>query len=673
MQIEVKGRNTPVNDELREYVERRFRKVANQASELARLEIELKEEKGEHVAEGALKLKGVTLRAQERASDMGARDRRDLDGALTGREAHLAQHPALKEATVVGREIEPGVKRLIAYVVPREAAAVTTRELRRYLEDRLPQYMVPSAFVTLDELPLTPSGKIDRKSLPLPSLEREEDDETFVAPTSPVEEVLAGIWRKALRLDQVGVNDNFFELGGDSILAVQVAVRAKQAGLKFAPMDIFVHQTLAELAEKVGSQSLLQAEQGQVTGPVPITPSQQRWLATSSIDDINKSTTVIVDLQPNVDPDLLEQALEQLISHHDALRLRFTQDGPDWHQFNGGIEHSRPLVRMDLSHLPESELSLACDTVITNLQAELDLTQGTTIQAAFMRLAGDRRARLVLAVHALAADDQSWDILLSDLQLAYEQLSGGETVRFAPKTTSFRQWAQSLLTGASELDASGAEPEADRSTPLPVDLEGETVIREFDTIDVSLHLGKLIGEDQEPPNLEWSQLALRALKQVIGAWAETDQILIDVLTDARTEPSETVNLSRTVGPLTFGRAGTRAQITYGFMDQSEIVAFESCLFDRMSETLSWKRAHSSMLEVFGSVSGRQFRFEWAFSKQHFFRATIEELATSFAEELEALIKSALMGESEYEEESYLNDFNWGQKELDRVKAVVGRR
>ena len=164
-------------------------------------------------------------------------------------EAHLAQHPALKEATVVGREVEPGVKRLVAYVVPREPEGVTNRELRRYLEERLPQYMVPSAFVTLEELPLTASGKIDRKSLPLPSFEREEDEETFVAPTSPVEEVLAGIWRKALRLDQIGVNDNFFELGGDSILAVQVAVRAKQAGLKLAPMDIFESQTLALLAE----------------------------------------------------------------------------------------------------------------------------------------------------------------------------------------------------------------------------------------------------------------------------------------------------------------------------------------------------------------------------------------------------------------------------------------
>jgi amino acid adenylation domain-containing protein/natural product biosynthesis luciferase-like monooxygenase protein len=583
-------------------------------------------------------------------------------------EAHLAQHPALKEALVVGHEVESGVKRLVAYVVPREPEGVTNRELRVFLEERVPQYMVPSAFVTLDELPLTASGKIDRKSLPEPSFERDEDKESFVAPASPVEEVLAGIWRRALRLDQVGVNDNFFELGGDSILAVQVAVRAKQAGLKVAPMDIFDTQSLKELSERVGSQSLLQAEQGQVTGPVPITPSQQHWLATGSIDAINKITTIMVDLQPDVDPDLLEQALEQLISHHDALRLRFTQDGPDWHQFNGAIEHSRPLVRMDLSRLPESELTLACETLISNLQTELDLTQGTTMQAAFVRLAGERHARLVLAIHALAADDQSWEILLSDLQLAYEQLSGGESVRFAPKTTSFKQWAQSLLAGASEVE----EHEVERTSQLPVDIEGETVIREFDSVDVSLHLTELLGENEEPPNLEWDELALRALKQVVRSWAETDQVVIDVLKDVRTEPSDTVNLSRTVGPLTFGRAD-RPQLTFGFIDRNDLVLFESCLFFRPVETSKWKRAHTSMLEVFSSIAGRQIRTEWAFSKQHFFRETIEQLAARFAEALETLIRSALAGDADYAEESYLTDFNFDQQELDRLKAVVSRR
>jgi iturin family lipopeptide synthetase A len=595
-------------------------------------------------------------------------------------EAHLAQHPALKEATIAGREIEPGVKRLIAYVVPRESGAITNRELRRYLEDKLPEYMVPSAFVTLDAMPLTASGKIDRQALPLPAFEREDVAESFVAPKSPVEEVLAGIWRKALRLDQVGVNDNFFELGGDSILAVQVAVRAKQAGLKLAPMDIFENQTLAELADKVGSQSLLQAEQGQVTGPVPITSSQKRWLDATSVQDSQKTTTVIVDLKAEVDPDLLEQALEHLVSHHDALRLRLTQDGPDWHQFNGAVEHTRPLVRMDLARLPESELTLAEDTVVTNIQAELDLSQGTTIQAAFMQRPGDRPARLVLAIHALAADDRSWEILLSDLQLAYEQLSLGEIVRFAPKTTSFKEWAQGNVDQSDDLNRK-------YHSQLPIDVpDGENTIREFGTIDVVLQLESLAPDSGEPPDLEWDQLALRAIAKVIGNRTGTDEIWIDVLQDVRTQVSENLNLSRTVGTLTApyptcvtvtadeilvseSNSGCVADVSFGFMDQSDIFAFESVLFERPVETLRWKRAHASLLEVFGSMSGRQLRFEWAFSRQHFLPATVEHLAASFVEELQSLIKSSL----EYSTDTYLTDFNWEQQELDRVKSLISNR
>jgi natural product biosynthesis luciferase-like monooxygenase protein/amino acid adenylation domain-containing protein len=595
-------------------------------------------------------------------------------------EAHLSQHLAIREATIVGHEVEPGVKRLIAYVVPREAGAVTSRELRRYLEDKVPEYMVPSAFVILEAMPLTASGKIDRKALPLPAFERNDTDEAFVAPKSPIEEVLAGIWRKVLRLDQVGINNNFFELGGDSILAVQVAVRAKQAGLKLAPMDIFENQMLAELADKVGSQSLLQAEQGQVTGPVPITASQKRWLETSSINDREKTTTVVVDLRAEVDPELLEQALEQLVSHHDALRLRFTpaEDG-NCHQFNGVVEHSRPLVRMDLSRLPESELTLAMETVITNIQAELDLSRGTTIQAAFIRLPQNRGTRFVLAIHALAADDRSWEILLSDLQLAYEQLSLGESVRFAPKTTSFKQWAQKNVAKSESFSG-------EHRSRLPVDVNGtEETISEFDMVNVSLHLDSLVADGAEPPQLEWDQLALRVLAKVIAAWTATSEVLIDVLEDQRAQASDTMNLSRTIGPLTLARpismtvtndevifselhSERRADVTFGFMDQSDFFAFDSVLFERPLETFSRQRAHASWLEVFGSILGRQIRFEWAFSKQHFAHAAVAQLAARFADDLEIVLKAAL----EHSPDAYLTDFNWEQQDLDQVRSVISK-
>jgi hypothetical protein len=180
-------------------------------------------------------------------------------------------------------------------------------------------------------------------------------------------------------------------------------------------------------------------------------------------------------------------------------------------------------------------------------------------------------------------------------------------------------------------------------------------------------------------------LALRAAAKVIAAWAETDQIAVDVLKDARAQAADNLNLSRTVGPLTIAHPVSAkvtgdeitiaesserwADVSFGFMDQSDIFAFESVLFERPVETLKWKRAHASLLEVFGSMSGRRLRFEWAFSKQHFLAATIERLAESFVAELQALIKSSL----EYSTDTYLTDFNWEQQDLDRVRSVISHR
>jgi hypothetical protein len=265
----------------------------------------------------------------------------------------------------------------------------------------------------------------------------------------------------------------------------------------------------------------------------------------------------------------------------------------------------------------------------------------------------------------LAADDRSWEILLADLQLAYEQLKGGETVRFAPKTTSFKQWAQ-------EYPSDGTGRASVQLAPLPLDFpEAGTAIHDFGTAAVALHLDSILGEDAEPPELEWHQLALNSASRAIAQWAGTE-IPIDVLNDVRNEPSDTMNLSRTVGPLTLGAAGTTSPIAFGFMDQSDIFAIESCLFERPLDTLKWKRAHAGHLEIFGSIAGRQLQFEWAYSKQHFLPATIEQLAAEFVAELGILIKASLTAGGEYAADSYLDDFNWEQRELDKVRSAVNK-
>jgi amino acid adenylation domain-containing protein len=167
-------------------------------------------------------------------------------------ESVLGQHAGVREAVVLAREDSPGDKRLVAYVVPRQEPAPTINELRSFLKEKLPEYMIPSAFVLLDALPLTPNGKLDRQALPAPDQNRPEPEESYIAPRTPVEEMLAEIWAEVLKLDKVGVHDNFFELGGHSLLATQVISRVRNTFLvEVGVRSLFEMPTVAHLAKAI--------------------------------------------------------------------------------------------------------------------------------------------------------------------------------------------------------------------------------------------------------------------------------------------------------------------------------------------------------------------------------------------------------------------------------------
>jgi amino acid adenylation domain-containing protein/non-ribosomal peptide synthase protein (TIGR01720 family) len=473
-------------------------------------------------------------------------------------EAVLGQHPAVDETVVVVREDVPGNKRLVAYVVVNQATAATIPYLQQFLKQKLPAYMMPSAFVLLDALPLTPNGKVDRHALPTPDMTSSEGEEALVAPQTPVEKVLAGIWAEVLGLEKLGIHNNFFEVGGDSILSIQIIARANQAGLKLTPKQLFQYPTIAELATVAGTTSVFQAEQGRVTGEVLLTPIQRWFFEQEFAEPHHWNQAMLLEVRQRLDPALLSRVVQQLLIHHDALRLRFVFSASGWQQINALPDEVVPCTRVDLSALPEAEQRPAIEAAAAELQASLNLESGPLVRVALFDLGPNQLNRLLLVIHHLAVDGVSWRILLEDLHRAYQQVSYGETMKLPPKTTSFQGWAQQL---SEYVQSAVLEQELDYwlvssrfgVAPLPVDYpagKNANTVASACNVSVSLSAEETRALLQDVPqayNTQINDVLLTALVQTFAQWTGTGCLQVDLEGHGREEILEGVDLSRTVG------------------------------------------------------------------------------------------------------------------------------
>jgi amino acid adenylation domain-containing protein/non-ribosomal peptide synthase protein (TIGR01720 family) len=473
-------------------------------------------------------------------------------------EAVLGQHQAVDEAVVVVREDVPGNKRLVAYVVVNQSPAPSIQELHHFLKQQLPDYMVPSALVLLEGLPLTPNGKVDRRALPAPEMNRPEWSGALVSPRTRVEEQLAGIWTDVLGLEQVGIHDNFFEVGGDSILSIQIVARANQVGLKLTPKQLFQHQTIAELAQVAGTAQVNQAEQGLVTGEVLLTPIQ-RWFFEQELPQPHHwNQAMLLEVRQPLDVVVLQRAVQQLLVHHDALRLRFVRQPDGWQQVNALPDQTLPVTRVDLSALPKAEQTAAIEAAATELQASLSLESGPIVRVALFDLGSNQPNRLLFVIHHLAVDGVSWRILLEDLQTGYQQLSRQEAMKLPPKTTSFQNWAQCLSEYAQspaleqELDY-WLDSSRSAVAPLPVDYPaGKDAKTVTSACNVSVYLSAeetraLLQEVPKAYHTQINDVLLTALVQTFAQWSGTRCLLVDLEGHGREEILEAVDLSRTVG------------------------------------------------------------------------------------------------------------------------------
>ncbi|WP_120313386.1 non-ribosomal peptide synthetase, partial [Mycobacterium mantenii] len=479
-------------------------------------------------------------------------------------EAALAGLDGVEVAVVIAREDRPAALRLVGYVT----GTVDPAEARAALAERLPAYMVPTAVMVLEQLPLTVNGKLETRALPAPDYHAGE----YRAPGNAVEEILAGIYAEVLGVERVGVDESFFELGGDSILSLQVVARARAAGLTCRPRDVFVEQTVARLARVAGVTDGASDVVDEGVGPVPATPIM-RWLQGiesfgGPIDQFNQ--TVMVQAPAGVTAADVAKVLQALVDRHAMLRLRVDRDEA------GGWSLQAPepgSVRAGDCLRSVDELS---DEALLDARSRLNPAAGSMLSALWVEPTG----QLTVIIHHLAVDAVSWWILLEDLNVAWALHSAGQPVELPPAGTSFAKWATLLTEHARRPDVVRQAGAWKRVTATPAALPAANP--ELDTyasagrMSVELDAettGALIGEVPTAFHAGIQDILLIAFGL---AWAEflgdaAESIGIDVEGHGRHEElAADIDLSRTVGwfttkyPVSLGVAGLSwAQVADG--------------------------------------------------------------------------------------------------------------
>ena len=475
----------------------------------------------------------------------------------------LAGLAGVEQAAVIAREDRPGDKRLVGYIT----GTADPTEIRAALAERLPAYMIPAAVVVLEALPLTPNGKLDKRALPAPEYTAGE----YRAPTSAVEEILAGIYAQVLGLERVGVDESFFDLGGDSILSMQVVARARAAGLVCRPRDVFVEQTVAGLARVAG---VADGEAGPVDegiGPVIATPIM-RWLASvdGPVDEFNQ--TMVVSAPVGVTEADVVVVLQGLLDRHAMLRLRVDDDRA------GGWSLQVPEVGAVDARSCLHSVDVLSDEALVGARSRLDPAAGVMLSALWVGAAG----QLVLIIHHLAIDGVSWRILLGDLNIAWAQHRGGQPVELPAVGTSFARWASLLgehAQAAAVVERVEAWKQVAAAPALPAVPERDTYAS-AGQLSVSLDTEitrMLLGEVPAAFHAGIQDILLiafgLAVAQFLGNGAVP--IGIDVEGHGRAEElGSDVDLSRTVGWFT---TKYPVSLAVGGLSWAQVIAGEAAL------------------------------------------------------------------------------------------------
>ncbi|MER2513276.1 MAG: non-ribosomal peptide synthase/polyketide synthase [Nitrosomonas ureae] len=603
-------------------------------------------------------------------------------------EAQLQLQPDVREAVVVARE-GPGGMRLVAYVSLHAGYAGDAAALRESLGNTLPDYMIPSAIIVLESLPLNANGKVDRKRLPEPEF---LSTDRYEAPQGEIEEALAGIWQEILGIGRIGRNDNFFELGGDSILSLQIVTKVRRAGWKITPRQLFERQTIAALAILAKPVETIAGgihEQAVSAGePVPMLPIQLEFFEQKIPSRHHWNQAMPLRIRQSLNALLLEQALKAMVQHHRALRSCYEEQADGrWTQI------PTESISQDLLWKRHATNAEQLTALCNEAQRSLNLQQGPLIRGMLVDMA-DHTQRLLLVIHHLVIDGVSWRILMEDLETAYTQALRGETTLLPENTSDYSIWTQRLQQYAHNHATEFAHWQnlANTSADLPCDFpQGSKRMQCYQKITVNLNQEQTQALLKDAPaayRTQVNDLLLSALGNALCHWSGHKEILVDLEGHGREDLYPEIDLSRTIGwftsifPVVLSSSGDLARRIkqtkeylrripnkglgyglfkyYGTEEQRQILAglpkaqvvfnylgqFDANFAEDTLWTLAGESVGESMdaevlqqhdLLVNSHIYGGEFCLEVSYSAARYLKATIEAFVNAFMVELEGVI------------------------------------
>lgn len=622
-------------------------------------------------------------------------------------EQALTKHSQVSQAAVVLREVE-NKRELAAYVVTKKSAnnkldksdENITADLRQYLNQVLPSYMVPAHIVSVDALPLTANGKLDQSKLPAPHAER--GSQKSVQPRNRKEAILLEVWNQILNTPDISIYDNFFDLGGDSISGMQIVSKARSQGLQLTPTQLFQHQTIAEqavIATEIASTDTEASSQEIPEGNIPFSPIQWDFFEQNLPEPHHYNQSLLLSVQPNLNVAALQTALNTLVSHHDALRLRFKQSESGWQQ-HYAPESQDDVPLEEVSLLASEQLKL--NEIIANFQASLNLEKGPLFRSILLHLEqkqGNETDKLLLVTHHLVVDGVSWRVLLSDVATAYAQAEAKQAISLPARTASFGAWTQYLNQHLNQQDFETAlnhwSTVCRQQSHLPVEIaSGQNTIADEQESVISLASKETEKLKKLPLSID--VLLLTTLSQTLGQWSSQwnrqPSLVIDMEGHGRQLPSkreqsqeEHLDLSRTVGWFTcvyplhlslpsdslteqvdyvsqqlnlvphqgisYGllrlqhhdndaQLASPAEVSFNYLGQIDKIADGIDLLQKIEAAPASRCTQANrryLFDIVAVIQNEQLQVKWRYSQKQYQHSTIEQLTQRFISHLSSLI------------------------------------